>query len=126
MRSAGDRTTRSRAIGTERIYSAYWEIAVDGNGDLPPLSAKADPRVVTVAANAVIERAFGKPKDFDPKDLPDANRPRFDPRLLSPEQLDLVEHALRLMVSATRARGDVETVAEFDQEPQKGTDEYDG
>jgi hypothetical protein len=30
------------------------------------------------------------------------------------------------MVSATRARGDVETVAEFDQEPQKGTDEYDG
>ncbi len=76
---------------------------VDENGNLLPLSKNADPRVVIVAANAVIERAFGKPKEYDPSKERDPNPPRFDPRLLTPEQLDLVEHALKLMVQATRA-----------------------
>jgi len=35
----------------------------------------------------------------------------FDPRLLSPEQLDLVENALRLMVVATRRRSETVEVA---------------
>jgi hypothetical protein len=85
---------------------------VDENGNLPPLSAKADPRVVTVAANAVIERAFGKPKDYDPSKEHGPNQPKFDPRLLSPQQLEVVQYALRLVASATRAPGDVETVIE--------------
>lgn len=75
--------------------------AIDENGELAPLSAKADPRIVMLAAQWVYERAWGPPKPFDPKDEPDPNRPRFDPRLLSPEQLDLVERGLRLMAQAT-------------------------
>jgi hypothetical protein len=34
------------------------------DGSLLPLSSGADHRVVTVAANALIERAFGKPREY--------------------------------------------------------------
>ena len=69
---------------------------LDENGNLLLLSASADRRVVTVAANALIERGWGKPKDFDPT----AERPpsSFNPRDYSPEELDLIEKALRLML----------------------------
>jgi hypothetical protein len=68
---------------------------LDENGNLLPLSAGADRRVVTVAATALIERGWGKAKDFDPV----AERPpsTFNPRDYSPEELDLIEKALRLM-----------------------------
>ena len=74
-----------------------------------------------MAHSWIYERAWGKPKDFNPKDEPDPNKPRFDPRLLSPKELEIVQFALRLMVSATRAPGDV---VETDQEPPKG--EFEG
>jgi hypothetical protein len=62
-----------------------------------------DERVALMAADKVYERAWGKPKEYDPSTERDPSRSRFDPSLLSPEQLDLVEHALRLIVKATRA-----------------------
>jgi hypothetical protein len=69
---------------------------LDEHGNLRPLSAGADRRVVTVAATALIERGWGKPKDFDPI----AERPpsQFNPRDYSPDELDLIERALRLML----------------------------
>jgi hypothetical protein len=39
---------------------------VDDQSNLTALSAEADRRVVMVAANALIERAFGKPREHDP------------------------------------------------------------
>lgn len=92
---------------------------IDECGELPALSEKADPRIVAVAANALIERAFGKPKDYNPKDDADPNRPRFDPRLLTPQQLEFVETALRLMMRATVAPGHfVEAAAEQPDEAE--------
>ena len=94
---------------------------VDDQGNLLPLSKNADPRVVAVVSAGLIERAFGKSKMFDPKDELDPKRPRFDPRLLSPEQLDLVEYALKLMVQATRAPTEiVEVKAERPDEGEPG------
>ena len=73
---------------------------VDDQGNLTALSAQADRRVVTVAANALIERAFGKPKDYDPaKDRDAKPKAKFDPNLYTPEELDLIEAAFRLMVT---------------------------
>ena len=67
-----------------------------------------DERLAFLAHTWIYERAWGKAKDFNPKDEPDPNKPKFDPRLLSPQQLEIVQYALRLMVSATRAPGDPE------------------
>src|SRR5580658_8785634 len=68
-----------------------------------------DERLAFMAYAWLVERGWGKPKDFDPKDEAPI-KPRFDPRLLSREQLEIVQYALRLMVQATRGPGDVETV----------------
>jgi hypothetical protein len=95
---------------------------VDDQGNLLPLSKNADPRVVAVVATGLIERAFGKSKTFEPKDEPNPSRPKFDPRLLTPEQLDLVEHALKLMVQATRAPtglAEVRTGRPDESEPER-------
>ena len=76
---------------------------VDHHGNLIPLSAEADRRVVMVAANALIERAFGKPKDYDPAKDPDAKpKAKFDPNLYAADELDLIERALRLMMEQPR------------------------
>src|SRR5580704_10364042 len=69
---------------------------------LGELISSDDERVALMAADKVDERAWGRPNDYDPKSEVDPNRPRFDPTSLSPDQLELVEHALRLMVRATR------------------------
>jgi hypothetical protein len=50
----------------------------------------------------IYERAWGRARDYDPRSEPDMNKPKFDPRLLSPEELNTVEFALRLMVKAMR------------------------
>jgi hypothetical protein len=72
---------------------------VDDQGNLIPLSADADRRVVTVAANGLIDRAFGKPKDYDPAKDPEARpKTKFDPRLYSPEELEQIENVLRLLM----------------------------
>src|SRR6516165_8384940 len=38
----------------------------DSKGNLLPLSPDADLRLVTLAAQRIIERAWGKPRDYDP------------------------------------------------------------
>src|SRR5437870_12154615 len=62
-----------------------------------PLSSGADHRFVTVAANALIERAFRNPREYDPaKNAPQQRK--FNPRLYTREELDRIEPVLRLMV----------------------------
>jgi len=78
-----------------------------------------DERVALMAADKVYERAWGKPKDYNPQDEPDPNKAKFDPRLLSPQQLEVVQYALRLMTQATRGPSDVEAAVEIEQVSQK-------
>lgn len=66
-----------------------------------------DERVRYMAATWVYERAWGKGPTFDPsKEAP--ARPKFNPRDYSPEELDLIEAALRLI-----KRGRATTEAEI-------------
>jgi hypothetical protein len=60
------------------------------------LMSSDDERVASVASNAILDRAWGRPRDFDPA----SERPpsTFNPRDYSPEELDLIEKALRLML----------------------------
>lgn len=66
-----------------------------------------DERVRSVCAVAVLDRAGVRPIDFDPAE--DAGRADFDPRDFTPEELDQIEAALRLMLrcqtEATRPGG---------------------
>jgi len=71
----------------------------------------------------LIERKISgvtRTKDYDPKDEQDSQRPRFDPSLLSPEELNLVEMALRLMVKATRTPGEPVEIEQGLIEPDDG------
>jgi hypothetical protein len=91
--------------------------ARDDKGELIPIPINADRRTVLVASQWLYETAWGKPKEYDATKEADPNKPKFDPSRLSPEQLNLVEYALKLMVQATRAPGEA-TVIE-----QPGSDE---
>jgi len=97
----------SPAAAQRLIEMAYLN-AIDEDGKLAPLPINADRRIVSWAVDKLMERAWGKPKEYDPSKEKDPNKPKFDPRLLTPQQLDIVEYALKLMVQATRAPGGVE------------------
>ncbi|MGH7098112.1 MAG: hypothetical protein ACREE4_10710 [Stellaceae bacterium] len=60
----------------------------------------ADPRVAVIATNSVLDRAGIKA--IDQPDF-EEDRARFDASLLTDEQLEQVEAALRLMATAMRA-----------------------
>jgi hypothetical protein len=55
------------------------------------------------------ERAWGAPKDYDPKtDEAATRRPRFDPSLYSPEQLAQIEATLRMVAAAQQAEAEAQ------------------
>lgn len=54
-----------------------------------------DSRDRIVAIGMLFDRAWGKPKDYDPAAETPA-RPPFNPRDYTPEQLDVIEAALRI------------------------------
>ena len=56
-----------------------------------------DERVRSICAVAVLDRAGVRPVDFDPAEELE-ERPAFNPRDYSPEERNLIERALRLMV----------------------------
>jgi hypothetical protein len=58
-----------------------------------------------VSIRMLYERAWGAPKDYDPAEDAAARRPKFDPSLYTPEQLDEIERTLRL-VAATQAEAE--------------------
>ena len=55
-----------------------------------------DERVRYMAATWVYERSWGRPQDYDPN--ADSPPSTFNPRDYSPEELDLIETALKLML----------------------------
>jgi hypothetical protein len=71
--------------------------APDAMRRLIELTRSEDERVALVACNAVLERAFGKPKEFDPTTEEKPKRDRWDPSKYSIEELELIRAALRLM-----------------------------
>ena len=78
---------------------------VDDQGNLIPLKElpEADRRVVTVAANSLLDRAFGKPKPFDPKE--DADEPLRDLRARAVQEMEkLTPHELAALEDFARAR----------------------
>ncbi len=58
---------------------------------------KEDSRVRSVCAIGVLDRAGLKPIDFDPAEEKESS-PRFNPRDYTPEELDVIEAALKLML----------------------------
>jgi hypothetical protein len=60
-----------------------------------------DPRVEAVAANALLERAFGKPKDYDPKSEVQSVQ-AFDPSAMSAQELAAIKSAVQLILRGTR------------------------
>jgi hypothetical protein len=60
-----------------------------------------DSRLRYMAATWVHEHAWGRPKEYDPASEKPAG-PKFNPRDYSPEQLDVIEAALRLMLNPPR------------------------
>ena len=67
------------------------------DGSLRPLSNHADRRLVSVAASQIIERAWGRPRDFDPASEKPAE-PEFNPRDYSADQLNVIEQLLNILV----------------------------
>jgi hypothetical protein len=54
-----------------------------------------------VSIRMLYERAWGAPKDYDPKtDEAATRKPKFDPSLFSREQLVQIERTLRMVASA--------------------------
>jgi hypothetical protein len=92
----------SRAVA--RAADRIWQLA----------ETTKDERLAFLTYTWTYERAWGKAKDFELKDEAPI-KPRFDPRLLPREQLEIVQYALRLMAGASRVPGADETVIE--QEP---------
>jgi hypothetical protein len=103
-------TGRGAAVGERALY--FFDYAPDAtrhlievaelhaanrneDGSLRPLSNHADRQLVTVAASQIIDRAWGKPTEFDPASEKPAT-PEFNPRDYSPDQLNIIEKALRL------------------------------
>jgi hypothetical protein len=70
------------------------------------LMRSEDERVASVACNTVLQRAFGKPREFDPatEEKPDRYRDRWDPSKYTIEELEQIRAALRLMAEDRSGR----------------------
>ena len=67
---------------------------IEDDGSLSPLDLRTDDiRAVGVAATWCYERAWGKPKDYDPA-KEGAERPPFDPSRYSADQLQAIKQHL--------------------------------
>jgi hypothetical protein len=77
----------------------------DEKGNLLPLTPDADLRLIALATNSIIERAWGKPRDYDQSQEPKPPAP-FNPADFSHEEFFQIEAALRLIVErkAEKAR----------------------
>ena len=71
------------------------QAAPDAMRRLIELMRSEDERVASVACNAVLERAWGKPKLYDPADEPKPKR-RFDPSKYTLKELEQIQAALEL------------------------------
>jgi hypothetical protein len=81
------------------------QAAPDAMRRLIELMRSEDERVASVACNAVLERAFGKPKDYDPatEEKPERDL-EWDPRKHTIEELEFIRAALVLMAEDRSGR----------------------
>jgi hypothetical protein len=94
--------------GQSRFYHEARKIAREASPqamrDLVELSrTAADERVRAVCLVAILDRAGVKPIDYDPREEKQT-KPAFDPRDYTPEELALIEKALRLMIKRREER----------------------
>jgi hypothetical protein len=84
--------------GAIRRLAELAGIPLDG-GDWVPLERHdIDPRVVYMAATALAERAYGKPREFDPAE--EQRTAPIDFSRLTPEQIEMVHNVARLLAGA--------------------------
>jgi hypothetical protein len=90
------------------------QAAPDAMRRLIELMRSEDERVASVACNAVLERAWGKPKLYDPADEPKPKR-RFDPSKYTLKELEQIQAALvhnRLGVAPSTVGSPIEAVSQ--------------
>jgi hypothetical protein len=99
--------------GQSRFYHECRKIAREASPDmmreLIELARTAeDERVRSVCLVAVLDRAGIRGIDYDPKEDEARERPKFNPRDYSDEELNVIEVALKLMLRppAAAARGE--------------------
>jgi hypothetical protein len=71
-----------------------------------------DSRNRIVAIGMLYDRAWGKPKEYDPAEDKEEIRPRFDPSLYTPEQLTQIEATLRMVAAAQQAETEAQATGE--------------
>jgi hypothetical protein len=69
-----------------------------------------DDRVRLMAAREITERAWGRPKEFDPATEKDDSKLRFDPRAYSAADLAIIEAGLRLQLAGRSAQAEPEVI----------------
>jgi hypothetical protein len=80
---------------------------IDNQGNLIPLKdlPEADRRVVTVAVNSLLDRAFGRPKAFEPKiDAETPFQAAVEAEPLTPAERDALEAFAKARINAQVAR----------------------
>lgn len=92
--------------GQSRFYHECRKLAREASPEmmagLIDLAKNAvDERVRSVCLIAVLDRAGVQPIAYDPKADEAVEMPKFDPGLCTPEELDQIECALRLMIDRT-------------------------
>jgi hypothetical protein len=101
-------TPHGRALGQGRVYAQARTLARAAAprmmaGLIQLAETAEDERVRSVSIIAVLDRAGLRPIETDP--FPD-NKPPFDPRLYTPEELATIETALKLI---KERRGDTKS-----------------
>jgi hypothetical protein len=99
--------TRGRPDDRERsirlfaeVRKIYRECSPAAAKEMCRLALEAeDERVRSVCAGMVLERAWGKPKEYDPNAEGPPQKPKFDPSLYTFEELEVLYKALTLMAS---------------------------
>jgi hypothetical protein len=66
---------------------------------LVELISDDDPRIAGWASDKVVERAWGKPKDYDPREEQPETLP-IDPSQFTHEQREMIKRALQLLLTA--------------------------
>jgi hypothetical protein len=74
------------------------EASPDAARKLVELINDPDPRIALMAADKIVDRAWGRPRDYDPKRDAEHPRPTFDPRAYSTAELLQLEVALKLLM----------------------------
>lgn len=83
----------------QQLQSMAREASPQALAKLIEMIGDPEPRVAGWAADKVLERAYGKPKDYDPRDEQNGGT-AIDPAQFTPEVRALIMQALRLLVEA--------------------------